>query len=467
MGHNRLLKVKFSGLSFRLLLVGIWSLLACQLPGLVAQSFDQATPTVTNTEYPGPAASPAYPEPDATPTGVTTSAPYPQLSAVVPFETDTGLGYPPVATLQPGYPYLEPGVIETSSPYPEPQLTQTATLSAPVSAASPTPSPTTTLQRTGTVARTQTATRTTSRAPSVTPSSVAVRSLTPTASRTTVRTATAVMAQVCDPSYPDFCIPPNLTIDLDCEDIAHRNFRVLPPDPHQFDDGGVPGIGCEDNLSRNTQDPYPSPYAGPYPAALNGTQFPTSTIAPGSEYPGPGTTQPTLTSPPGAGTFTPTSTLVFQPSPTFVTPTPVYAIPATPTPVRYQTPTPTRTPTPTVTPTRRPAPPWISSQLRATDPRTVRLASGKVQLIMFFAFWSGPSQAMAPVVHHLQAEYGGQMNFIYLDIDDPATDTLQQQLGYRFEPHFFLLDAQGKIIQQWVGYVSYETFVQAIEAALP
>src|SRR2546427_5600363 len=38
----------------------------------------------------------------------------------------------------------------------------------------------------------------------------------------------------CDPSYPDVCIPPPPP-DLDCPDIPYRNFRVLPPDPHNFD----------------------------------------------------------------------------------------------------------------------------------------------------------------------------------------------------------------------------------------
>jgi hypothetical protein len=32
--------------------------------------------------------------------------------------------------------------------------------------------------------------------------------------------------------------------DLDCADIPHRRFRVLPPDPHGFD-GDKDGIGCE------------------------------------------------------------------------------------------------------------------------------------------------------------------------------------------------------------------------------
>lgn len=47
----------------------------------------------------------------------------------------------------------------------------------------------------------------------------------------------------CDPAYPDVCIPPSPP-DLDCADIPHRRFRVLPPDPHRFDGGGD-GIGCE------------------------------------------------------------------------------------------------------------------------------------------------------------------------------------------------------------------------------
>lgn len=50
-------------------------------------------------------------------------------------------------------------------------------------------------------------------------------------------------ATSCDPSYPDFCIPP-LPPDLDCKDIPQKNFKVLPPDPHKFDRDGD-GIGCE------------------------------------------------------------------------------------------------------------------------------------------------------------------------------------------------------------------------------
>lgn len=47
----------------------------------------------------------------------------------------------------------------------------------------------------------------------------------------------------CDPSYPGVCIPPPPP-DLNCGDITHRRFEVLPPDPHNFD-GNRDGVGCE------------------------------------------------------------------------------------------------------------------------------------------------------------------------------------------------------------------------------
>lgn len=49
----------------------------------------------------------------------------------------------------------------------------------------------------------------------------------------------------CDPAYPSVCIPPkSVQGDLNCGDIPHRRFTVLPPDPHNFD-GNFDGVGCE------------------------------------------------------------------------------------------------------------------------------------------------------------------------------------------------------------------------------
>lgn len=56
-------------------------------------------------------------------------------------------------------------------------------------------------------------------------------------------TVTQPTNQNCHPAYPGVCIstPPP---DLDCPDIAYRRFKVLPPDPHNFD-SDHDGVGCE------------------------------------------------------------------------------------------------------------------------------------------------------------------------------------------------------------------------------
>jgi hypothetical protein len=53
---------------------------------------------------------------------------------------------------------------------------------------------------------------------------------------------TAIPQSGCDPSYPEFCIPPPHPL-LNC-DTQQKNFTVLPPDPHGFD-RDKDGRGCE------------------------------------------------------------------------------------------------------------------------------------------------------------------------------------------------------------------------------
>ncbi|MBD2097351.1 hypothetical protein H6F90_19820 [Trichocoleus sp. FACHB-591] len=47
----------------------------------------------------------------------------------------------------------------------------------------------------------------------------------------------------CSPAYPDICLSPKLS-SLTCNDIPHRNFRVLSPDPYGLDPNNN-RIGCE------------------------------------------------------------------------------------------------------------------------------------------------------------------------------------------------------------------------------
>lgn len=70
---------------------------------------------------------------------------------------------------------------------------------------------------------------------------------------------------------------------------------------------------------------------------------------------------------------------------------------------------------------------------------------------------------MQPVVHGLEAQYGNEIEFVYLNIDEPATLPAKQALSFRFQPHFVLLDADGQVIEEWLGYVEAGEFEQAFQ----
>jgi len=65
---------------------------------------------------------------------------------------------------------------------------------------------------------------------------------------------------------------------------------------------------------------------------------------------------------------------------------------------------------------------------------------------------------MAPIVHGLEAEYYGRINFVFLDAGDLATKDFQRTLGYRVQPEIYLLDGEGNVLYQWYGYVEAPDF---------
>jgi thioredoxin-related protein len=67
------------------------------------------------------------------------------------------------------------------------------------------------------------------------------------------------------------------------------------------------------------------------------------------------------------------------------------------------------------------------------------------------------------VVHGLEVEYYDKINFVYLDVDDSRTNEFKRLLGYRVQPHIFLLDGQGNIVQQWLGIVPVAEFRSAFD----
>lgn len=68
-------------------------------------------------------------------------------------------------------------------------------------------------------------------------------------------------------------------------------------------------------------------------------------------------------------------------------------------------------------------------------------------------------------MHGLESTWSDRINFVYLDIDDPRTNPFKSALGFAYQPHLFLLDGEGRVIAQWVGYVEAATFEEAFVSA--
>ena len=55
------------------------------------------------------------------------------------------------------------------------------------------------------------------------------------------------------------------------------------------------------------------------------------------------------------------------------------------------------------------------------------------------------------MVHRLEIDYWGQVEFIYLNIDEQGVTSFKQQFGFRYQPHLILLDGNGNVVQEFLG----------------
>ena len=113
----------------------------------------------------------------------------------------------------------------------------------------------------------------------------------------------------------------------------------------------------------------------------------------------------------------------------------------------------------------RPDEPASPDQFRADSAEHIA-ATGRPQLIEFFAYWCSVCNAARPTVHRLEAEYWGRIDFVYLDIDDPANQEAMQAYGFTAQPLFVFIDADGNEIERWFGYTGETAFREAFDEYL-
>jgi thiol-disulfide isomerase/thioredoxin len=93
----------------------------------------------------------------------------------------------------------------------------------------------------------------------------------------------------------------------------------------------------------------------------------------------------------------------------------------------------------------------LAAMAKAATPLELALTNGKPTLMEFYADWCTSCQAMARDMGELKQEYGKQVNFVMLNIDN--NKWLPEMLHYRVEaiPYFVFLNSTGESIATTIG----------------
>ena len=70
---------------------------------------------------------------------------------------------------------------------------------------------------------------------------------------------------------------------------------------------------------------------------------------------------------------------------------------------------------------------------------------------------------MAPVVHGLEKQYEGKIDFLYLNIAEARNDSAKRAFGFRSTPHFFFVSAVGAVQDSMQGVVPADSVRAALD----
>ncbi len=86
-------------------------------------------------------------------------------------------------------------------------------------------------------------------------------------------------------------------------------------------------------------------------------------------------------------------------------------------------------------------------------PFEVAIATQKPTLIEFYADWCSVCQSMAPTMQALEQQYGGDINFVMLNVDEAQWLPQMDQYDVTGVPQFTLLDQQHSQVKTLVGRI--------------
>ena len=74
---------------------------------------------------------------------------------------------------------------------------------------------------------------------------------------------------------------------------------------------------------------------------------------------------------------------------------------------------------------------------------------------------------MKPIVHGLEAKYGNCIDFVYLDIEDPANRDVKRQFNFQAQPLLILLDGSGQEVWRKFGGIRADALEAQLQTVLP
>lgn len=69
-------------------------------------------------------------------------------------------------------------------------------------------------------------------------------------------------------------------------------------------------------------------------------------------------------------------------------------------------------------------------------------------------------------MHRLEEQFGSQVDFFHLDIDNSAHDAARRDYGLVRRSMYLLIDPNGQPLQTWVGPLNEAQIVQQFESLL-
>lgn len=91
------------------------------------------------------------------------------------------------------------------------------------------------------------------------------------------------------------------------------------------------------------------------------------------------------------------------------------------------------------------------------------LINGKPTLVEFYANWCTSCQSIAPSLAKLHDQYGSQVNFVMLNVDDPQWRQQMQQYQVVGVPQFFFMKSDHQLIKTLIGRVPDTILAQLFE----